>query len=359
MVRERQVSITDIAKVAGVSAMTVSRLMTGKATVSNKTRKRILDAIKETGYRKDVFASINASKRRGIKKRKHVALNFPVQYFKEDMFSNFFSYINIVLINEFQRMGVDYSIIHIGDDASPSNLDPIVMCDLVVYCGSKSAGAYEMIQRLNPTARALTICFKLEGVASVLPDDVEGGKLAARYFCERKHESVMCLVNEEDDCFVERFSSFESTCRLLNPDLRVDRLSYTTRQFNSDTNLLEKWLQDYLRNNKPDGVFSVNGHETMVVYKVLRDIGLKVPYDIGLLGYDDLEFYRYLDTPLSHVLFEKEELGRAAAVMVKNIIESEEEILARKMIVPVSLVDRESVISKNEMSGASRCLRIG
>jgi len=340
------VSISDIAEMTGVSAMTVSRVVNGNSSVSETTRKKVLDAINKTGYRKDVFASINSSKRKGIRKKKHIAVNFPVSYLSENAFFDFFSRINMTVISELQKMGVDYSIVHIDDNIQATDWEPLLSCDAVIYCGSLSMPALRKVKELNLDIGALSICFSMDGISSVNPDDSLGGLLAARHFYGKKHRHLMCLFVRDDSNFTDRYLSFESNCRLLSPDIKIDALSYARDDVKN--NFLEELLEDYFSKNNPDGVFVLNGYDTMLVYKTLRNMSIKIPTEIGLLGYDEFDIYNYLDTPLSRISFDRSEVGRSAAALACSIAAGKISS-PRKVLIPVQLVDMKSVINKSDM----------
>lgn len=343
-----QVSISDIAEMTGVSAMTVSRVINGSSSVSESTRKKVLEAVSQTGYRKDVFASINSSKRKGIRKKKRIAVNFPVPYLAENAFFDFFSRINMTVISELQKMGVDYSLIHIDENISPANLEPLISCDAVIYCGPLSIQAYKKIRDFNPELGAVSMCFSLDGVSSVNADDSLGGLLAARHFHGKGHRRIMCLLVENDSNFTERYLSFESNCRQLSPDIKIEALSYSREDVMKNKNCVEELLTDYFSKNNPDGVFVLNGYDTMLTYKTLRNMSIKIPAEIGLLGYDEFDIYNYLDTPLSRISFDRTEVGVAAASLACSIADGSINS-PRKILIPVQLVDMKSVIDKSEM----------
>lgn len=344
-VSESPVSLKDIAERTGISSMTVSRVVNGSGSVKKDTRLKILNAIKEMGYRKDVFASINSQKRSGIKKKKHVTINFPVVYFSEKEFFNFFSSINMKIISELQAMKLDYSLVHIDGNKDISDIDTILKSDIIIHCGMRARDSYKAIKDLNPHARHLCICFYLDDVSCVHPDDMAGGKLAAKYFTDLNHENVMCFTTADDASLNERGISFLSNMHMFNPHAKVDILKYSCNKRAGMINILDR----YFEKNRPTGIFVANGYDTMVVYKYLKDKGFKIPEDIGILGYDELEFYDFIESPLSRVVFSTEEIARAAVTQVRDILEDRLQT-GIKSLIPVKLVDKKSVVDISDMN---------
>ncbi|MBL8995427.1 MAG: LacI family DNA-binding transcriptional regulator, partial [Spirochaetia bacterium] len=67
--------MNDVARRAKVSSMTVSRVLSHPEEVREKTRERVMRVIRETGYRKDIFASNNSKKRRSLSREKTILIN--------------------------------------------------------------------------------------------------------------------------------------------------------------------------------------------------------------------------------------------------------------------------------------------
>ena len=348
-VKEKSVSLKDIAERTGISSMTVSRVVNGSGSVKKDTRVKILAAIKEMGYRKDVFASINAQKRNGIKKKKHVTINFPIAYFSEKEFFNFFSSINMKIISELQAMKLDYSLVHIDDEKDISDIDTILNSDIIINCGMRAQNSYEAIRELNPHAKHICICFYRDNISSVHPDDVAGGKLAAEYFHGLGHENVMCFTTNNDASLCERSLAFSSNMHMLNPNSKVDTLTCSYKNFSDEISYVRSVLDEYFEEHMPSGIFIPNGYDTMIVYKYLKDKCFKIPEDIGILGYDELEFYNFIESPLSRIVFPQNEVGRATVALVRDLLEDRVPA-GIKSLIPVNLIDKQSVININSMN---------
>ena len=333
--------------------MTVSRVVNGSGSVKEATRVKILNAIKEMGYRKDVFASINSQKRNGIKKRTHVTINFPIAYFSEKEFLNFFSSINMQIISALQTLKLDYSLIHFNTEKKFDDIDTILSSNVFIHCGKRSQESYKEINKLNPHAKHIGICFYLDNESSVHPDDAEGGKLAAKHFYGHGHKNIMCLAVNNDDSICERSTSFKANMNMLDPDSKVDILTYSCKESEDATVNIIKVLDEYFEKNTPSAIFAPNGYDTMVLYKYLKNKGLNVPMDIGILGYDELEFYDYIDFPLSRIIFSQKGVAEVTVNLVQDILDGRLNTSVKSLI-PVSLVDKKSVIDIDYMNSKGK-----
>lgn len=336
------VSLKDVADSTGVSVMTVSRVVNGDKRVREATRLLVLDAVRRMGYSKDVFASINADKRKGIRRRKHVLINFPMAYFSEKEFFNFFSLINIKIISELQASRIDYSLVHIDGDDLSGNIDEITRSDVVIHCGRRSAASLDAVRKLNRDASHVCICFQADKASSVQPDDVAGGQLAAEHFHRKGHRHVLCFTYGEDESLAGRAMAFASQMNRFNPDSQADVIYYPQSRGNDETAMKRALLDDYFAGKCPSGIFVPNGYDTMIIYKYLRDRNIRIPDDISLLGYDELEFYDFIETPLSRIAFVPDAIGKATVAMITDILDERyyDEV---KTVIPVRLTDKGSV----------------
>ena len=98
--------------------------------------------------------------------------------------------------------------------------------------------------------------------------------------------------------------------------------------------------------NRPTAVFCVNDHNALVMMRVCKELGLKVPDDISLIGFDDTEEASHADPPLTTLSVPKEYLGRLAVrrllLQIQSVgtkMENDPPIVTQ---VPVTLVKRQS-----------------
>lgn len=79
-----------------------------------------------------------------------------------------------------------------------------------------------------------------------------------------------------------------------------------------------------MKEEKPDGVFCLYDYAAIPVLKAAADLGLRVPEDLMVTGYDDIEIVEFLQTPLTTVNTHLKEQGAYAAKMMINLLEEKE-----------------------------------
>lgn len=109
------VSLRDVADKANVGAMRVSRVINNAGSIKEATRDKVLRIVKESGYQKNVFASIDSRKRSKFHGFKHVVASFANNASTQETHVDFYSAIFLILITELNKKGVQCSIIRYAD----------------------------------------------------------------------------------------------------------------------------------------------------------------------------------------------------------------------------------------------------
>jgi DNA-binding LacI/PurR family transcriptional regulator len=94
---------------------------------------------------------------------------------------------------------------------------------------------------------------------------------------------------------------------------------------------------------RPTAILVYNDHWTIGVLRALHELGLRVPADISLVGYDDMEFSRFLTPPLSTVAQDPYEIGRQGTeLLIERLCNTAEPLTPRQVILKPQLRIRES-----------------
>jgi DNA-binding LacI/PurR family transcriptional regulator len=99
-----------------------------------------------------------------------------------------------------------------------------------------------------------------------------------------------------------------------------------------------------LHSNKLTAIFAANDINAIYGYKAIHELGLKIPDDISVIGFDDIDLAKIATPPLTTVRVYKEELGSIAVRSLLRMIRNENE-QPMTTIVPTKLVERDSVKS--------------
>jgi len=102
--------------------------------------------------------------------------------------------------------------------------------------------------------------------------------------------------------------------------------------------------------DRPTAVTCYNDLVAVGLYRALAELGLRVPEDVSVVGFDDIELCDYLAVPLTSVRVAKHEMGATAARMLVEHIEAKQPVPIRKLYVDATLVVRASTAPPRELA---------
>lgn len=271
----RNVRLSDIANELGITVNTVSKAIRGAGGISDRCRKEILEVADRMGY---VPNRIATSLRYG--QSKIVAIVF------DTLMNPYYMIMTDLLCSRLNRYGYDI-IIFTGV------YNQIKTSDLYNILGRQVDG---IITFIEPQAKVLEILKKNRigivllgrqnkqlSVSSVSTDDFRGGYLVGEYFMGKGCKNV---------CYLGTSKNVECTRRRLNG--LVEGLAAHGYHFEEDHAVFMEEndiasLVDELVEKKPDAIFCFNDIMALQCISHLKKRGLRVPEDVLIVGYDDIQ----------------------------------------------------------------------
>ncbi|MGF7534250.1 arabinose utilization transcriptional regulator AraR [Bacillus mexicanus] len=183
---------------------------------------------------------------------------------------------------------------------------------------------------------------------SFILDDVKGGMMAAEHLLSLGHTHIMGIFKADDTQGVKRMNGFIQTHRehdlFPSPDMIV---TFTTEE--KDSKLLEKVKAILEENNKamPTAILCYNDEIALKVIDVLREMDIKVPEDMSIVGYDDSHFAQISEVKLTSVKHPKSALGESAAKYVIDCLEHKKP-KQEDVIFEPELIIRQSARKRNK-----------
>lgn len=160
--------------------------------------------------------------------------------------------------------------------------------------------------------------------AYVIMDDVEGGYALTKYLIQMGHRDIAGIFKYDDLQGVNRHEGYIKALSEFGIDSKSEYIGkYVTGEeeflpYEFASNLLR-------RNSKPTAIVCYNDQIAFYVVQAVRDVGLKVPEDISIVGYDDSDIATATEVKLTTVRHPKAEMGKRVARFLINIIENNEE----------------------------------
>nr|BFF17737.1 hypothetical protein GCM10025730_12580 [Promicromonospora thailandica] len=171
-------------------------------------------------------------------------------------------------------------------------------------------------------------------------NDVDGARKATEHLIERGRRRIAFLGGDEGVTPTrQRLEGYQEALRAAGLPLRDDDVVCTryTRQGGRDgaTALLD-------RDDRPDAIVAANDLIAFGVLDVTRSMGLRVPEDLALTGYDDIEAASLVDPPLTTVMNPAREIGRACARLLLERLDGHVTDITRGVALSNRLVVRDS-----------------
>ncbi|SFC66913.1 transcriptional regulator, LacI family [Nocardioides terrae] len=331
--REGRATIVDVAREAGVSVATVSKVINGRYGVAEATSERVLAVIDDLGYESSLIASSLRRKRTGV--------------------------IG-VLVAEFEPYsaellkGISYGLAGTG-------------YELLAHAGStdthlRSGWERRSLSRLGRTlidgAIVVTPTMVIndqagipvvavdphtgpEGPATVDSDNIHGARVAAEHLFSLGHQRIAFLGGRPDLRSAQlREEGFRAAfaARGLTPEAEFMKVA------GYDPELAEAPARELLSlpaDRRPTAIFAANDISAIRVLRVAEQMGLRVPEDLSVIGYDNVPDAMSSTPPLSTVAQPLQEMGTTALRVLLALLSGQQEV-ERHVRLPTELVVRAS-----------------
>jgi len=338
-------TISDVAKRAGVSPVTVSRVINNAGNVSAATRGKVECAIQELGYVPSVMARSLRSKR-----------THTLALMVSDITNPFWTTVARGVEDAARSRG--YSVFLCNTDENPVKqqryLDVLVgqRVDGVVIApyDSDNRNLSRLRERDIPT---VIVDRRVDGwdVDSVYGDSLSGAKAVVQHLINLDHRRIAMLSGPMNTSTAEdRLAGYRVALAEagIPPDPRLVRQG--EYRITSGEELTHQMLDEGL---DPSAIFAANNAIAMGVIQALVTRGLRIPQDIALVCFDDLPYVSLLFPFLTVVVQPAYDMGVNAAQLLLSRLDSEVSLQPRHVVLPTRLVVRHSCGSR--MRDLGRC----
>ena len=306
-------SIRDIAKIAGVSPASVSRILNNDPTfhINEAARGRVIEIARKLNYNK-------ANKKRGPKQPdSSLSVALVMRYgnmreFNDPYFSNMHKGIDEEAKKWHLRVEQPFKL-----DDPDKNWTDLANYGAVIIEGEMTAAAIEQIQNINPNVIFLDVNTNIRGCNIVRNDFIEATTNILDTLYEMGHRNIAYIggksavvnldgkiVLRKDDLREDgyiawmKMHNFDQYCHIFTANWSADEALEATNQ------LLQ--LKD-----RPTAIVVTSDPMALGVYKALNDANVNIPNDISVASFDDVEINRFLTLTLSSIDMNTEEMGKA------------------------------------------------
>lgn len=322
-------TIKEVAKRAGVAQSTVSLVINKKEHVSPATRQKVLKAIRELNYHPRGFARVLATNKTGnigyILGEKH--------FYQAEPF-----YTRIFLGTEFEARKHNYYVLltTVGEEFDPRRSIPRFLIeqnvDGVILAG-KVSDSLIFYTKESGIPVVLIDYFPKDGkFPSVLIDNLQGAYEAVVHLIELGHRRIGFIGGSIDHPSIsDRLKGYEQALE----EFGLPRNSSLVAKDQPDSSAEDghKATRRLLRlSSPPTAIFATNDTMAMGTIEAAREVGLVVPDDLAVVGFDDIEVASHTHPPLTTMRVPKEKMGALAIRKMVEIIESGDSLNAKTLI---------------------------
>ncbi len=338
-------TIREVARAAGVSISTVSLVLNNKGKVSEATRRRVLQAARELGY-----VPLRAARDLSMQRTGNVGF-----VLREDHFTRsepFYTYIFLGTEFEARLHNLYVLLTTIPDDYHKGEHTPRFLrersVDGLLIAGKVSDAFLDEVRAMK--LPAVLIDYEAEGLPAVVIDNQGGARVAVEHLIRQGHQRIAFIgADLQHPSIAHRLEGYRIALgrigRSMDPALvLIEPEAEPTR---ATGQLLGQRLLALAE--RPTAAFCANDALALGVMETLLQNGLRVPDDIALVGFDDVQSAAQAPVPLTSVRVFKEQLGELA---MRHLVERMTPDPARRpyargqhmIVVPCELVVRASSI---------------
>jgi DNA-binding LacI/PurR family transcriptional regulator len=322
--------IADVAAAAGVGVATVSRVLNGNTNVAASTRARVLEAITALDYRPSSVA-------RNLSLRRTLVIGVVIPFFTSPSAVERLRGVVTALegspydlalfdVESADRQRRAFDLLGRGDRA-----DGLLVVSLV-------PPAEELGRLAAANLPTIVVDAPLESLPTVVIDDVAGGEQATRHLVELGHTKIAFIGDKPPDTFRfhssrDRTLGYERALAKAGIPIRADYIRAGTHSRHVARSIAVELLK---LEDRPTAIFAASDTQALGVLEAARDLGIRVPDDLSVVGFDDVEIASYAGlTTIRQPLFESGRRGMELllSTLAGHAPEAQTEMLPLELVV--------------------------
>ncbi|MGA2916785.1 MAG: LacI family DNA-binding transcriptional regulator [Sedimentisphaerales bacterium] len=358
--RREAVNLYDVAKAAGVSKSTASRVLNNKlVNVTGEVRERILEVSRKMGYRPNLLAqSLSKQNKQMI----HILGGSHALRDFGDIYQTAVNKIVSLVDSDFEdyTITVDMSLHH----ANNSEL-PLWRISAAIILARCNPATVEELERMNiPYVVINGPAGKLG--SQVIPDDVNGMKLAVKYFVDLGHKRIayagpQCVavdywwaksnvvssipallrghssVSDRHQTYLEQMQAYG-----LIPMVDHDKMPSTEQTYQNLHDSAIKYIKKTILRDKATAIIVYGHMEALNLLQAAQSLGISVPQQLSIICFCDQHACDIMSPSMSFIDLMSGEMGQAAAELLIRQLEHPEQIKPEVITLPERLIVRNT-----------------
>jgi LacI family transcriptional regulator len=336
----KKITIEDVAKRAGVSKGTISAVINAKSSVKTATRNHILEIMKELHYRPKGVAR-NLKNGRSEKSIGIIIKDLSYPFYTSialgvKKYANEKGYSVIVSSSENDHeCEKKFSHLFSSKDIKGAIIAPIV----------EGEAEIEHLFKLKMINYPFVLLETVRGIQAnvVAIDNIRAIKKAVKYLIDNGHKKIIHFAGPAHSSHTqERIEGFRHAFSERTLVFNNDMIVPIGSQYEESRIKTLEYFKNKRKKDYPTAIVCFNDQQALAVMTVLRELNIRIPDDISIVGNDDIYYAQIYPVPLTTIRAPKEEIGmKAAEILIRNI-EANTLLPTEKVILDTELIIRES-----------------
>jgi LacI family transcriptional regulator len=334
-------TIRDVARKAGLSLSTVSLVINNRGNVSPGTRESVQKVVRELSYHPTRSARGLASKTSG-----NIGFILSEEHFSQaEPF-----YTRIFLGTEFEAREHNYYILltTVGNQFDPDVYVPRFLLernvDGIIIAGKVNEKLISHIDSLGLPIVLVDYEIKRAHHSAVLIDNWRGATLAVEHLLALGHKKIAFVGGDiRHPSITDRYEAYHNTLHMAGVFLE-ESYEVTDEEETSVEGGTSAAERLFALGAKPTAIFAANDAMAIGCIRHLKSRGLRIPEDVAIVGFDDIEISSHIEPHLTTIRVLKEEMGKIAVQRVVDSINAKTKIVVTTHV-PVELIVRESTVA--------------
>ncbi|WP_297990703.1 LacI family DNA-binding transcriptional regulator [Anoxybacillus sp.] len=329
-----KVTIYDVAKAAGVSISTVSRVVNNTGRISEKTRKKVLKVMEALHYQPSMVASALTGKC-----TRTIGLIIP------DVANPFFAEISRKVEDRGRELG--FNVLMCNTDNNPeteemylSLLKQKSVDGIIIGTTTKNYTVLnDLLQAQFPIAFIAQDIPEL-AIDVVKVDDFLGGYQAVSHLVSLGHKKIAIMLgnlNRTSD--KDRLYAYRQVLQESGLEYDEKLVVYTDYSMEAGRRAALELLTS---SQKPTAIFACFDSLAVGIYQAAKELGISIPEDLSVVGFDNTILSTIVDPPLTTVAQPIDEMGRQVVDLIVKAIEGEKHIKQRIVLPPELMIRRST-----------------
>ncbi|SFM19112.1 LacI family DNA-binding transcriptional regulator [Salibacterium qingdaonense] len=330
-------TINDVAKKAGVSKSTVSRVLNDNFSyMSETTKKNIIEAMNELNYTPNSVAQ-------SLKKKSTQTIGIILS----DISNPFWSEVLKGVQSECTRSGYTLMVSSSEENAEVEEENVLTLKNkqvdgLIINTTGENTKLFDnLIKEKYPFVFLDRFTDELK-TDTVVVDNISGSKRSMQYLIDQGHTKIGILAYppENRSPRIDRLKGYKEALEENNIPINEDFIKICDPVRGSGIEATKELLCS--SNDKPTAIFSTNTLLNLEILMGVKRVELNVPNDVSVIGYDDYPWVPLLDPPLSTVAQPAYEMGMKAAILIIKRMNRKRQIKPKMVQLEPELIIRDS-----------------